>query len=61
MYAQWQKNGTGFIQRPFMDDKMFYKVFSILGNNGTIYDKEKIDSSMAHIDTSDNPGYFSKK
>lgn len=61
LYAQWQKTGTGFIQRPFLDDKMFYKAISILGQNGTTYDREKIDSSMAHIDTADNPGYFSKK
>lgn len=40
---------------------MFYKAISILGQNGTTYDREKIDSSMAHIDTADNPGYFSKK
>lgn len=61
LYAQWQKTGTGFIQRPFLDDKMFYKAISILGQNGTTYDREKIDSSMAHIDIADNPGYFSLK
>lgn len=56
-----QKTGTGFIQRPFLDDKMFYKAISILGQNGTTYDREKIDSSMAHIDIADNPGHFSLK
>lgn len=61
LYAQWQKTGAGFIQRPFLDDKMFYKAISILGQNGTTYDREKIDSSMAHIDIADNPGYFSLK
>lgn len=61
LYAQWQKTSTGFIQRPFLDDKMFYKAISILGQNGTTYDREKIDSSMAHIDIADNPGYFSLK
>lgn len=40
---------------------MFYKAISILGQNGTTYDREKIDSSMAHIDIADNPGYFSLK
>lgn len=61
LYAQWQRNGTGFIQRPFMDSNMFYKALSILGNNGTTYNKDKVDSRMAHIDNSKNPGYFSKK
>ena len=61
LYAQWRKIGTGFIQRPFMDAKMFYKTLSILGGNGTVYDREKIDSRMAHVDTKENPGYFSVK
>lgn len=61
LYAQWQKIGTGFIQRPFSDLKMFYKTVSITGQNGTTYNREKIDSRMAHIDVSDNPGYFSLK
>lgn len=61
LYAQWRKNGSGFIQRPFMDTDMFYKASGIEGENGTTYDNQKTDSSMAHIDTSDNPGYFSQR
>ena len=59
LYAQWKKTGTGFIQRPFLDSDMFYKAISILGNNGTVYNKNSVDSRMAHIDTANNPGYFS--
>ena len=59
LYAQWKKTGTGFIQRPFLDSDMFYKAISILGNNGTVYNKISVDSRMAHIDTANNPGYFS--
>lgn len=61
LYAQWQKIGTGFIQRPFLDLDMFYKTISIEGQNGTTYNQEKTDSSMAHIDSENNPGYFSVK
>ena len=61
LYAQWRKIGTGFIQRPFMDAKMFYKAISIQGGNNTVYNREKIDSRMAHIDSEKNPGYFSLK
>ena len=59
LYAQWKKTGTGFIQRPFLDSDMFYKAISILGNNGTVYNKNSVDSRMAHIDTANDPGYFS--
>ena len=61
LYAVWRRNGTGFIQRPLLDEKMFYKDFSILGEAGTKYIKEKIDSRMAHIDTNADPGYFTFK
>ena len=61
LYAQWQKTGTGFVQRPFSDLKMFYKTISIEGQNKTTYNREMIDSRMAHIDVADNPGYFSLK
>lgn len=61
LYAVWQKVGTGFVQRPLLDTKMFYKTPSLKGGNGTTFDPEKIDSYMAHIDTADNPGYFTGK
>ena len=61
LYAVWQKVGTGFVQRPLLDTKMFYKTAGLVGGNGTLFDPEKIDSFMAHIDTADNPGYFTKK
>ena len=59
LYAQWKKNGTGFIQRPFLDADMFYKVVSILGDKSTVYNKNNTDSRMAHIDAANDPGYFS--
>ena len=61
LYAQWKKNGSGFIQRPLLDSKMFYKASGIEGESGTKYDNQKIDSSMAHIDKTDNPGYFTNR
>lgn len=61
LYAVWQKVGTGFVQRPLLDTKMFYKTPSLKGGNGTTFDPEKIDSYMAHIDTADDPGYFTEK
>ena len=59
LYAQWQRSTAGFIQRPFLDAQMFFKNSALVGENGTIYNKDLIDSRMAHIDDSSNPGYFS--
>ena len=61
LYAIWQKDGTGFIQRPLLDADMFYNTRAIVGGNGTTYDRNYIDSRMAHIDKADDPGYFTKK
>ena len=61
LYAVWKKTGTGFIQRPLLDYRMFYNARSIEGQNGTTYDGNYIDSRMAHIDEDDNPGYFTYK
>lgn len=58
-YAQWQRKIGGFIQRPFLDSQMFYKDSALIGENGTTYNGDLIDSRMAHIDENGNPGYFS--
>ena len=42
-------------------EKMFKGCSKLEGGNGTIYDENKIDASMAHIDTGENPGYFTAK
>ena len=42
-------------------DMMFRYCTLLVGGNGTKYDAEKIDASMAHIDTPENPGYFTLK
>ncbi|MCD8210160.1 MAG: BspA family leucine-rich repeat surface protein [Prevotella sp.] len=42
-------------------DAMFDGCESLVGGNGTTYNEEQIDASMAHIDTADNPGYFTAK
>ena len=59
LYAQWQRKIGGFIQRPFLDSQMFYKDSALIGENGTTYNRDLIDSRMAHIDENGNPGYFS--
>ena len=37
---------------------MFSGCTNLKGGNGTIYDSSKTDASMAHIDTTETPGYF---
>lgn len=61
LYAIWKRNGAGFIQRPLLDVNMFQGDYSIRGQKGTVYNSEYKDSRYAHIDQSNNPGYFSKK
>ena len=38
--------------------QMFDGCTAIVGGNGTVYDSKNIGSGYAHIDTADNPGYF---
>ena len=38
--------------------QMFDGCTAIVGGNGTVYDSKNIGSGYAHIDTVDNPGYF---
>lgn len=40
---------------------MFRSCVHIEGSNGTIYDANKIDYAMAHMDETDDPGYFSNR
>ncbi|MCD8208053.1 MAG: BspA family leucine-rich repeat surface protein, partial [Bacteroidales bacterium] len=43
----------------FNDTNMFYNCWNLVGGNGTTFNSEKIDSTMAHIDGgTSNPGYF---
>lgn len=37
---------------------MFLDCFALVGGNGTTYNAAKITGEMAHIDTAENPGYF---
>ena len=37
---------------------MFNGCTSLVGGNGTTYDRDHTDASYAHIDVADNPGYF---
>lgn len=37
---------------------MFNGCTSLVGGNGTTYDADHTDAAYAHIDTADNPGYF---
>lgn len=48
-----------FTIKSYCDSKeMFNDCTSLVGGNGTVYDASHIDASYAHIDTADNPGYF---
>ena len=38
---------------------MFTSSTKLVGGNGTAFDSSKVDVSMAHVDTTENPGYFS--
>ena len=37
---------------------MFSSSPNLIGGNGTTFDSTKVDATMAHIDTFENPGYF---
>lgn len=51
--------GPNFVVNPGAGStSMFLQCYNITGGNGTGYDATKVDGSMAHIDTADNPGYF---
>ena len=41
--------------------EMFFGCTSLVGGAGTVYDEEKTDATMAHPDSADNPGYFTRK
>lgn len=40
---------------------MFRACTSLVGGNGTTFDSSKTSATMAHIDTAENPGYFTAK
>ena len=42
-------------------DSMFLGDTKLVGGNGTTYNDSKTDVTMAHIDTVENPGYFTEK
>ncbi len=43
------------------DSNMFLYDYSLIGQNGTTYDEDKIHHDMAHVDVADNPGYFTDR
>lgn len=62
LFAVWEKSDTGFDTGNVVEDgDMFTGCINIRGENGTIYDKHKVDSAYADIDRTDDPGYFTKK
>lgn len=42
-------------------ERIFLGCPNLVGGNGTKYDSNKVDATYARIDTSENPGYFTKK
>lgn len=51
--------GPNFVAQPGSNSpNMFLDCFNLVGGNGTAYNGSKITGEMAHIDTSENPGYF---
>ena len=39
---------------------MFLQCYALVGGNGTAWNGSKITGEMAHIDTAENPGYFTR-
>lgn len=51
--------GPNFVCQPSSNSpNMFLDCFNLVGGNGTTYNGSKITGEMAHIDTTENPGYF---
>ena len=51
--------GPNFVAQPGSNSpNMFLDCYNLVGGNGTTYNGSKITGEMAHIDTSENPGYF---
>lgn len=62
LFALWKKNDGSFeTQNIIHDDKMFLGDINLTGQNGTGYSNANIDSKSAHIDTEDDPGYFTDR
>lgn len=62
LYAIWKKSDGSFeTQNIIHDDKMFLGDINLTGQNGTGYSNANIDSKSAHIDTEDDPGYFTDR
>lgn len=51
--------GPNFICQPGSNSpNMFLDCWNVVGGNGTVYNGAKITGEMAHIDTTETPGYF---
>lgn len=51
--------GPNFVCQPSSNSpNMFLDCFNLVGGSGTTYNGSKITGEMAHIDTTENPGYF---
>ena len=62
LYALWKKTDGSFeTQNIIHDENMFLGDINIVGGNGTEYSQSNIDSKAAKIDTTDDPGYFTKR
>lgn len=64
MFASCQSTETILVSDDFVipagasSAEMFLDCNSLVGGNGTVFDSSRITAAMAHIDTAENPGYF---
>lgn len=62
LYAVWKKRRTNFYLTEVTEDTdMFSGDGKLIGGNGTKYQEYFTDSSYAHTDQEDDPGYFTGK
>lgn len=62
LYAIWKKKRANFYLTEVKEDAdMFTGDGKLTGGNGTKYQEHFADSSYAHTDQEDDPGYFTRK
>lgn len=62
LYAVWKKTDASFDTSTLIhDENMFTGDGKLVGGAGTTYDKDNVDSQYAHMDDSNDPGYFTRR
>lgn len=62
LYAVWKKTDASFDTSTLIhDENMFTGDGKLVGGAGTTYDKNNVDSKYAHVDSANDPGYFTRR